>query len=283
MKKYRLAFMSFVFVAITAYALSPATQWGDVSPTNTLAEVAADAGLATSNAVNAKLDKTGGTASGLTITPRLKIEDDDSWCTIRWSVHGWYIETDESADKMYLPTGDGTFALTCDIASATNALALTGKAAVSAAAIAATNYTDAAIGGRLDGDSIHIGRYSSTGSAQYATAVGQNAFSEYNGVAVGSTAKAASGETVAVGADTVAAEWGSAAFGKGAESRAAGAIQIGQGTNNSNNTFKVFNTMLLDVDGHVPLLAGKSYDLSLSSDVTRVLGDIITALGGTVE
>lgn len=283
MKKYRFALMSFVFVALAAYALTPATQWGDVSPTNTLARVAADAGLATSNAVNAKLDKTDGTARGLTITPRLDIEDDDSWCTIRWSLRGWYLETDESADRLYLPTGDGIFALTCDIASATNALALTGKAAVSAALSAATNYIAAAVGGRLDGDSIHIGLNSSTGNAQYATAVGQNAFSEYNGVAVGSTAKADSGETVAVGADTVAAEWGSVAFGKGAESRAAGAIQIGRGTNSSNNTFKVFNTMLLDASGHVPLLTGKSYDLSLSSHVTQALEDIITALGGTVE
>lgn len=329
MKKYMFALTS--FVALAAYALTPATQWGDVSPTNTLAEVAADAGLATTNAVNAKLDKTGGTASGLTITPRLEIEDDDTWCTIRWSTHGWYLETDESADRIYLPTGDGTFALVSDIPgvrtlaynlfpvdvgggtrtiempaaqNTNNYVAVGWDIAISndnttciGNMTKALGANSTAIGCNTEAqadNSIAIGAHTTVFGTQalaigvqanawgYGLAVGNATEAPCDGTAIGFQAKG-TGPGTAIGAHAEATGGETVAIGHNAYSTAEHAVQIGQGTNNSNNTFKVFNRMLLDADGHVPLLTGKSYDLSDAADVTRALGDIITALGGTVE
>lgn len=61
MKKAVTAIICGAFAALTSFgAVTPQTQWGDISPTNTLAQVAADAGIASaieSNRVNiASLD-----------------------------------------------------------------------------------------------------------------------------------------------------------------------------------------------------------------------------------
>lgn len=80
----------------------------------------------------------------------------------------------------------------------------------------AREYELAKVTDRIAGRSIRIGESSSTADAQNATAVGYNTFAQYNGVAVGSTAKANSGEAVAVGPDTNVSGWGGVAIGKSA-------------------------------------------------------------------
>lgn len=127
MKKYRFAFMSFVFVALAAYALSPATQWGDVSPTNTLAEVAADAGLATTNALAGKLDKSGGMMAGALDFNLLAAPDAVVKLVANpnnWTAYGHrqiVMRKGPSASytrTLTIPFVDGQFATTNDIAAA---------------------------------------------------------------------------------------------------------------------------------------------------------------------
>lgn len=376
MKKYRFALMSFVFVALAAYALSPATQWGDVPPTNTLAEVAAGAGLATTTSVaNAIATEASTRASQVAqayanATNEAARSARDKYVPLDGSMRmtgplqaSQYVGFDGGNQQTYysnqcvlfsfwgaryyfnfpasFDTGIGNstntyFATrywTDSFVSNRVAAALAGYAYnlypvdlgggtrevpsdtqtymaigydVSVTGMASTVVGNAArargenssafgYGAEaLADNSLVVGAHSTAGGTQslaigvqaaagaYGFAIGNAAEAPADGTALGFQAKG-TGPGTAIGAHAEATGWESAAIGHNAVASGASSIQLGTGTNNSNNSVKVYGRMLLDADGHVPLLTGQSYDLSDAADVTRALGDIITALGGTVE
>ncbi len=382
--KYRFAFMSFVFVALAAYALTPATQWGDVPPTNTLAEVAAGAGLATTTSVaNAIATEASTRASQVaqayanaTNEAALSARDkyvpldgsmqmlgplqasqyvgfihDGNYQTLyqngsvlrRFWGRNFYFNFPSDFDtgignntNSYFATRYWTYNLvTNDIASAladyaynlypvdvgggtrriempdaantNNYVAFGWDVSISNDFTTAVGNMSKALGANsttvgcnaeAQADNSTVLGAHATASGTQAVTIGQNSSVSGYAVAVGSMAKA-TGDGVSSGFQAEANAVGSSAvgshafvnfdaphglaFGADAKVYAERAVQIGAGNNTSNNSFKVFNRMLLDADGHVPLLTGESYDLSNAADVTRALGDIITALGGTVE
>ena len=103
------------------------------------------------------------------------------------------------------------------VAAATNGLAGDVSAAAAAAALAATNYTDAAIASIPTPDLSAYQRH----------------------------------DSVALGADSFAAEDGGA-WGDGATATATGAYQIGEGVNSAANTLQFRGHRLLDASGTIP-------------------------------
>ncbi len=400
MKKYRLfALMSFVFVALAAYALTPATQWGDVSPTNTLAKVAYDAGLMSTNHHgpvriqgnlhaygNTELDGSVLCGPGGTVANYGFVVGGSSVATGQFSVamgnrciasknanvalgyeaeargniaialglmaranddysYVWQgVPTSSGPDYGYYSHGRGTYNInpvgglsgfwigetnmedhivafapklaynlypvdlgggTREVPSDTQTymaigydVSVTGMASTvvgNAARARGENSSAFGYGAEaLADNSLVVGAHSTAGGTQslaigvqaaagaYGFAIGNAAEAPADGTALGFQAKG-TGPGTAIGAHAEATGWESAAIGHNAVASGASSIQLGTGTNNSNNSVKVYGRMLLDADGHVPLLTGQSYDLSDAADVTRALGDIITALGGTVE
>ena len=348
MKKYRFALMSFVFVALAAYALSPATQWGDVSPTNTLRGamettitnvafgryVPLDGSLRMLGPLATPYVTMGdGNAQatydyyGITYRfwgnpyrfnfpsmadPGVGSSTNTSFATRYWT-DGFVSNRVAKALAGYaynlypVDVGGGTRTVKMPSAQNTNNYVAVGwdVAISNDNTTCVGNMTKAlganstAIGCNTEAraDNALVVGANSTAFGTQALAVGNNAEAQRYSTAIGQGAKANTDSTAlgfqalansvtcgtALGSHAEVTAWNGVAVGQTAQVTAEGAVQIGQGTNNSNNTFKVFNRMLLDADGHVPLLAGKSYDLSLSSDVTRALEDIITALGGKVQ
>lgn len=110
-------------------------------------------------------------------------------------------------------------------------------------------------------DSISIGFNAST-TASYSVALGNSAIVNVNNsVAIGNTSSAGAQGCVAVGYGAIAGNstscYSSIAIGREAKTQAAFAIQLGQGTNNTANTFSVglsssLNVQLLDNTGTIP-------------------------------
>lgn len=416
MKKYRFALMSFVFVALAAYALTPATQWGDVSPTNTLSSVAYYAGLMSTN-----------TPSGVFIGGGLRVvnhptivhslSDDAAWadrlgygsisfgsgsfasgqfsyalglyCQAlgdRSFAHGYeskaYGFTDYaggtgciasngntiaigmyscstdysyvwqgypvSYPQLYYSHGRGSYNInpvgglsgfwigetnmedhiiafapklaynlypvdlgggTREVPSDTQTymaigydVSVTGMASTvvgNAARARGENSSAFGYGAEaLADNSLVAGAHSTAGGTQslaigvdaaawaYGFAIGNATEAEVDGTAVGFQSYATDGGT-AIGSHAQAAGENSVAIGYWANAVGESSIQIGYNSsdeyNASNHSFCVFGKMLLDADGHVPLLTGKSYDLSTNAGITNALADIITALGGAVQ
>ena len=104
---------------------------------------------------------------------------------------------------------------------------------------------------RSNGDQVVIGK-GAEASEGNAIAIGVNAFSYKNGVALGNSATANGPSTTAVGRESIATCSGSSAF--GAYSCAAGseAIQLGRGTNETERTLQFLDWRLVGSDGKIP-------------------------------
>lgn len=138
-------------------------------------------------------------------------------------------------------------------ATAANSLTINGTANTSSAT--SVNIGDNSQAG--GGQSVAIGAGSTTSNSARSggsgISIGFAARGNYEwDICIGREAEATSTRCICIGTEASATANKGIAVGHGAKSQAQSAIQLGSGTNSTANTFKVFNTTVLNASGKIP-------------------------------